>query len=86
MSTLKRTGSYRVKGPIVTVVMDGVGLSDFKEGNALFDARTPNLDHLFKQYGCLPLSAHGKSVGLPSDGDMGNSEVGSQCLRGRKSI
>ena len=80
MSTLKRIGHDRVKGPIVTVVMDGVGLSDFTEGNALFHARTPNLDHLFKQYGCVPLSAHGKSVGLPSDGDMGNSEVGHNAL------
>ena len=69
-----------LSGPLVTVVMDGVGLSDFEEGNALRLANTPTLDHLFNTYGVLPLTAHGTAVGLPSNGDMGNSEVGHNAL------
>jgi len=66
--------------PLITVVMDGIGLSDQREGNALALAHTPTLDALFARYGCLPLRAHGAAVGLPSEGDMGNSEVGHNAL------
>ena len=66
--------------PLITVVMDGVGLSDLREGNALSMAYTPTLDSLFDTYGTLALSAHGSAVGLPSEGDMGNSEVGHNTL------
>ena len=78
--TLQRPNKPFLEGPLVTVVMDGVGLSDLTEGNAFHLAHTPNLDTLFAKYGCLPLAAHGKAVGLPSDGDMGNSEVGHNAL------
>ena len=50
------------------------------EGNAVHQAQTPALDQLFKKYGCLSLAAHGTSVGLPSNSDMGNSEVGHNAL------
>ena len=60
--------------------MDGIGLNPNQDGNAFFHAKTPNLDHLFGTYGCLPLAAHGLAVGLPSNGDMGNSEVGHNAL------
>jgi 2,3-bisphosphoglycerate-independent phosphoglycerate mutase len=69
-----------INGPLCVVVMDGVGLNPSPEGNALFHAKTPHLDQLFKMHGCMPLAAHGLAVGLPSNGDMGNSEVGHNAL------
>ncbi len=78
---LKKNPNYaRIKGPIVTVVMDGIGLSGNTVGNAFANANTPVLDRLFKQYGHIALKAHGKAVGMPSDEDMGNSEVGHNAL------
>ena len=79
-SSLRKGRLSPLQGPLLTVVMDGVGLSDITEGNAFALARTPTLDALFKRYGCLPLVAHGRAVGLPSDADMGNSEVGHNAL------
>ena len=76
-----KTGRIRaVEGPVLVVVMDGVGLGPEDAGNAVWQARTPVLDGLFARYGCLPLAAHGGAVGLPSEGDMGNSEVGHNAL------
>ncbi len=69
-----------ISGPLCVVVMDGVGLNPSPEGNAFLHAKTPNLDHVFSTYGCTPLAAHGLAVGLPSNGDMGNSEVGHNAL------
>ena len=68
------------KRPVVTIVMDGVGLSDNVEGNAVKAAVTPTLDKLSQNYKCFKLKAHGTAVGLPSDEDMGNSEVGHNAL------
>ena len=68
------------KRPIVTIIMDGVGLSDRIEGNAVKAAYTPTLDMLNEKYRCFKLKAHGTAVGLPSDEDMGNSEVGHNAL------
>ncbi len=68
------------KRPIVTVIMDGVGISDNTEGNAVRAAYTPTLDMLEEKYHCFGLKAHGTAVGLPSDDDMGNSEVGHNAL------
>ncbi len=69
-----------IKGPVVTVVMDGIGVNTSPVGNAVHHAYTPVLDRLFKQYGNLVLKAHGTAVGMPSDDDMGNSEVGHNAL------
>ena len=69
-----------VKGPVVTIVMDGVGLGNGKEGDAVSNAYTPTLDMLMKKYPWVKLQAHGTAVGLPSDDDMGNSEVGHNAL------
>ena len=69
-----------VPGPVVLVVMDGVGLGPLDEGNAVHRAHTPVLDALWAKAGCFPLRAHGTAVGLPSDDDMGNSEVGHNAL------
>ena len=68
------------KPTILTIVMDGVGFAPENEGNAVYLANTPTLDKLFSQYPTLKLQAHGVAVGLPSDDDMGNSEVGHNAL------
>jgi len=64
------------KGPVLLVIMDGIGLGKPDETNAVYKANTPHLDQLFKSDLFTPLKAHGTAVGLPSDDDMGNSEVG----------
>ncbi|MEG0574726.1 MAG: 2,3-bisphosphoglycerate-independent phosphoglycerate mutase, partial [Erysipelotrichaceae bacterium] len=68
------------KRPVVLVVMDGVGLSANKLGNAVENAYTPTLDNLLADYPNTSINAHGLAVGLPSDDDMGNSEVGHNAL------
>lgn len=57
------------------IIMDGFGLNDRKENNAIYEANTPNLDGLWKEYPHVPIQGSGLYVGLP-DGQMGNSEVG----------
>ena len=69
-----------VQGPVLTVVMDGIGIAPDNDGNAVAKADTPVLDRLMAKYPCLKLKAHGAAVGLPSDDDMGNSEVGHNAL------
>ena len=66
--------------PIVLVVMDGVGVSDKELGNAVKSAYTPNLDYLMENCSWTAIKAHGTAVGLPSDDDMGNSEVGHNAI------
>ncbi len=68
------------KKPVVLVVMDGVGISVTGLGDAVTEANTPTLDMLMKNYPHTSLKAHGDAVGLPSDDDMGNSEVGHNAL------
>ena len=68
------------KPTVLTIVMDGVGFAPENEGNAVYLANTPTLDKLYSQYPTLRLQAHGVAVGLPSDDDMGNSEVGHNAL------
>jgi len=67
-------------GPVITCVMDGVGLGKQDESDAVFLARTPNLDWLQKNALYMKLNAHGVAVGMPTDADMGNSEVGHNAL------
>ena len=69
-----------MKKPIVLVIMDGVGRGDGGSGDAVAQAKTPVLDHLFATCPYTWLKAHGTAVGLPSDEDMGNSEVGHNAL------
>jgi len=69
-----------VAGPVVTIIIDGFGLSKNEIGNAIAAARKPTLDRLFANYPNVRLRAHGKAVGMPSDGDMGNSEVGHNAI------
>ncbi len=63
------------KKPTVLMILDGFGLNDEKEGNAVKAAKTPNIDGLMEKYPWVKGNASGLSVGLP-DGQMGNSEVG----------
>ncbi len=69
-----------IKGPLLLIVLDGVGEVDREEGNAVALAEVPFWDQLRKECPFRTLKAHGTAVGLPSDGDMGNSEVGHNAL------
>ena len=69
-----------MKKPIVLVIMDGVGKGDGGSGDAVAVAKTPTLDHLLATCPHTWLKAHGTAVGLPTDDDMGNSEVGHNAL------
>jgi len=68
------------EGPVVLCILDGVGLGDGGAGDAVAAARTPTLDRLMASHPWRPIRAHGTAVGLPTDGDMGNSEVGHNAL------
>jgi len=63
------------KKPVVLLILDGYGLNDKTEGNAVAQANTPVMDKLMKEYPFVKGNASGMAVGLP-DGQMGNSEVG----------
>lgn len=80
MKSLKKNNIIKRKGPLVLVIMDGMGLGREDAGNAFFLSRTPNLDRIMKTSPFTTLKAHGKAVGLPDDTDMGNSEVGHNAL------
>ena len=67
-------------GPLLVVIMDGVGIGRQDESDAVFLARTPTLDKLFVTCPHTQLQAHGPAVGLPSWKDMGNSEVGHNAI------
>ncbi|MBS0346851.1 MAG: 2,3-bisphosphoglycerate-independent phosphoglycerate mutase [Proteobacteria bacterium] len=69
-----------VAGPVVVIVMDGYGLPKNDAGSAIAAARKPTLDRLFAEYPNIALRAHGTAVGMPSDDDMGNSEVGHNAI------
>lgn len=65
---------------VLLVVMDGVGLSATGYGDAVKTAKTPTLDRLMQTEPWCAIKAHGTAVGLPTDDDMGNSEVGHNAL------
>ncbi|MBR5460393.1 MAG: 2,3-bisphosphoglycerate-independent phosphoglycerate mutase, partial [Clostridia bacterium] len=77
---LEKLNSKPTQGPLTLIVMDGVGLGKKNDANAIYRANTPNLDRLMANYPTLSLKAHGTAVGLPSDDDMGNSEVGHNAI------
>ncbi len=68
------------RGPVVLVVMDGVGYGKYKEGDGVLASHTPVLNALTASCPHTRLKAHGIAVGLPSDDDMGNSEVGHNAI------
>lgn len=81
VESLKKHQSFKGrKGPVVLCIMDGVGFGKYTEGDAVLAASTPVIDEISKNNPSVELKAHGKAVGLPSDGDMGNSEVGHNAM------
>jgi len=68
------------KGPLLIVIMDGVGFGHHDESDAVWLAETPVLDKLLQSDLQTKLKAHGPAVGLPSEDDMGNSEVGHNAI------
>ena len=68
------------KGPLLLIIMDGVGIGKDYDGNAVLRAKTPVLDELTNSKLYAQLNAHGPAVGLPTDDDMGNSEVGHNAI------
>jgi 2,3-bisphosphoglycerate-independent phosphoglycerate mutase len=78
---LKKLASFPgIPGPVVIIVMDGYGLPKNDTGSAIAAARKPTLDRLFATCPNIRLRAHGTAVGMPSDDDMGNSEVGHNAI------
>jgi 2,3-bisphosphoglycerate-independent phosphoglycerate mutase len=67
-------------GPVVLVIMDGVGIGKYAEGDCVLSAAKPNLDWLRENALFTTLKAHGTAVGMPTDADMGNSEIGHNAI------
>jgi 2,3-bisphosphoglycerate-independent phosphoglycerate mutase len=83
MIKLKKSDKFnKPEGPVIQIIMDGIGITNPGPGNAVAAAFTPTLDKLIETCPHTKVKAHGKAVGLPSDGDMGNSEVGHNALGG----
>lgn len=76
----KLAGYNNFTGPVVTVIMDGMGIGNHNDSDGVYSSSTPLLDELFTEPLFCKLKAHGTAVGMPSDGDMGNSEVGHNAL------
>jgi len=81
MNALDKNPAWKSrKGPVVLVIMDGVGYGKYKEGDAVAASKMDNLNDLTNKNPHTKLKAHGTAVGLPSDDDMGNSEVGHNAM------
>ncbi len=74
------TNFHGRKGPVLLIIMDGVGIGKQDDSDGVYLAKTPHLDELMKSKLYTQLKAHGTAVGMPSDEDMGNSEVGHNAL------
>jgi len=81
MDALKKSTVFEgSEGPVVLVIMDGVGIGKNSSSDYVTIANTPNLDWLRENAVYSEVKAHGVAVGLPDDGDMGNSEVGHNAI------
>jgi 2,3-bisphosphoglycerate-independent phosphoglycerate mutase len=81
MEKLKKTKNFSgPDGPVVLAILDGIGISKYEEGNIVRKANTPALDWLSSNGLASSLKAHGIAVGMPSDDDMGNSEIGHNAI------
>ena len=81
MNELRKSEAFGgPEGPVVLVVMDGVGIGKHPDSDYVKIANTPNLDWLREHAVYTEVKAHGTAVGLPDDGDMGNSEVGHNAI------
>jgi len=77
MEPLKKSKNFPgPQGPVVLAILDGVGVGQHEEGDIVRKANTPTLDWLAGNSLATRLKAHGTAVGMPSDDDMGNSEIG----------
>ena len=77
---LRPNGFCKRPGPVVVVILDGIGIGAGDDGDAVRHARTPTLDRLWAKYPTCRVKTHGAAVGLPSDADAGNSEVGHNAI------
>jgi 2,3-bisphosphoglycerate-independent phosphoglycerate mutase len=81
MIELKKSAGFTgPEGPVVLVIMDGIGIGQNPESDYVKQSMTPNLNWLHENALYTELRAHGVAVGLPDDGDMGNSEVGHNAI------
>lgn len=81
MEALQKLESFAgAEGPVVLAIMDGIGVGAHEEGDMVRAAYTPNMEWLHGNSVYTTLQAHGTAVGLPSDEDMGNSEVGHNAI------
>lgn len=80
MEKLVKQNKIKRNGSVVLVIMDGVGKGKYENGDAVKNAHTENLDWFLTNCPHTLLKAHGTAVGLPSDSDMGNSEVGHNAM------
>ena len=81
MDKLKPLPGYSPpRGPVVLAILDGIGIGRHEEGDIVRLAATPTLDWLAENSLTTRLKAHGTAVGMPSDKDMGNSEVGHNAI------
>ena len=81
MHALQKNPNWKGRrGPVVLVIMDGVGYGKYVEGDAVKASKMKYLDWFTDNCPHTKLKAHGTAVGLPSDDDMGNSEVGHNAI------
>ncbi len=81
VEALKKNDKFTPRrGPLVLAILDGVGFGKYPDGDAFVKGYTPELKGLLEKCPSTRLSAHGLSVGMPSDDDMGNSEVGHNAI------
>jgi len=81
MQPLKKSKKFTgPEGPVVLAILDGVGIGKYEEGDMVRKAHTPTLDWLAGNSLASSLKAHGTAVGMPSDDDMGNSEIGHNAI------
>ncbi len=80
MKLVEINGYTKPTGPVVLAIMDGVGIGVHEEGDAVKTASTPTLDWLKENGLYTELRAHGGAVGMPTESDMGNSEVGHNAI------
>ncbi len=81
MRALEKNPNWKGRrGPVVLVIMDGVGYGKYEEGDAVKASKMKYLDWFTANCPHTSLKAHGTAVGLPADDDMGNSEVGHNAI------
>ncbi|MDR2111032.1 MAG: 2,3-bisphosphoglycerate-independent phosphoglycerate mutase [Spirochaetaceae bacterium] len=81
VEALKKNPAWKGRrGQVVLVIMDGVGYGIYRDGDAVADSKMDHLNAIKAKSPHTRLKAHGKAVGLPSDDDMGNSEVGHNAM------